>query len=88
MECFSSPRRARTTILCVSFGAIFLWILLGGYVRHEDPAAALSRQAVPERAQVGRHLLSSEDVLLEESCDGMYYEKSGKNVSASDQVSE
>ena len=87
MECCLSPKRARTIGVCVSFGAIFLWILLGGYVRHEDPAAP---QAVPERPQVGRHLLSFQDVLLEEdgSCDGMYYGNSGKNVSASDQVSE
>ena len=69
MECFVPPRRARRSLLCLSFGAIVLWIALGSYMRREDSeeTAGGGRGGV-----ANRHLLSiSERDLGGKSCEAL-----------------
>lgn len=88
MECFVAPRRMKTLFKCVSFGAILLWILFGGYVRQDEPAHDPSPVQADRGGALGRHLLSSEEGLgvTSPQCDSLEY-KSGRPVNTTnDQV--
>lgn len=72
MDCFLSPKRVRTILQCISFGAILLWILSGAYVRSDErasttAAARPSASGLGPAANVGkwgaltRHLLSTSE---------------------------
>jgi hypothetical protein len=84
MECFFDPRRTRTAIKCVSFGAILLWILWGSYIRQE-PAA------VVHEGVTGRHLLYTSELQelggpSQAVCKGLLYEDGQSVDTDNDQV--
>ena len=91
MECFVSPRSARRFLQCLSFGAIALWIILGAYLRHEEPQQPA---LAASRAGGSRHLLSlSEEELgsiSQQECVAinMTYKDNGTVNLADDQVRE
>ena len=62
MQCVVSQRQTRSLFLCVSFGAVFLWVVLGSYTN--EPLTS-SKQNAGLGSSAHRHLLSasSEDEL-------------------------
>ena len=87
MECFLDPRRTRTAIKCVSFGAILLWILCGSYVRQELSADDPVHGGFP-----GRHLLYTAEqqelgVPSKAECEELLYGNGNPVNTEDDQVS-